>query len=116
LRRRHREVLLYTGQHYNYGMSPVPFDGLDIPQPDVNLGIGSASHGRQTGEMLIGIEAVLLRERPDWMLVYGDTNSTLAGANRDKIVAAVEDLRVPVECPPPFGDGHAAERIVALLD
>ena len=90
LRRRHQEVLLYTGQHYDYGMSQVFFDELDIPQPDVNLGIGSASHGRQTGEMLTGIEAVLLKERPDWVLVYGDTNSTLAGA-----LAAVK-LHIPV--------------------
>jgi UDP-GlcNAc3NAcA epimerase len=80
LRRRYQEVLLHTGQHYDYGMSQAFFDELDIPLPDVNLGIGSASHGRQTGEMLVGIEAVLLKEQPDWVLVYGDTNSTLAGA------------------------------------
>lgn len=80
LRRRHQEVLLHTGQHYDYGMSQAFFDELDIPLPDVCLGIGSASHGRQTGEMLIGVEAALLKELPDWVLVYGDTNSTLAGA------------------------------------
>jgi len=90
LRRRHQEVLLHTGQHYDYGMSQIFFDELGIPLPDVNLGIGSASHGRQTGEMLVGIEAVLLDERPDWVLVYGDTNSTLAGA-----LAAVK-LHIPV--------------------
>ncbi len=80
LRRQHQEVLLHTGQHYDDLMSDVFFHELDLPRPDVNLGVGSASHGRQTGEMLIGIECVLLEERPDRVLVYGDTNSTLAGA------------------------------------
>lgn len=80
LRRQHREILLHTGQHYDDLMSDVFFRELDLPPPDVNLGVGSASHGRQTGEMLIGIERVLLEERPDRVLVYGDTNSTLAGA------------------------------------
>ncbi len=80
LRREHKEVLLHTGQHYDDLMSDVFFRELGLPQPDVNLGVGSASHGRQTGEMLIGIERVLLEERPDRVLVYGDTNSTLAGA------------------------------------
>jgi len=90
LRHRHEEVLLHTGQHYDYELSQVFFDELDIPVPDVNLGVGSAHHGQQTGEMLMGIEAVLLEERPDWVLVYGDTNSTLAGA-----LAAVK-LHIPV--------------------
>ena len=90
LRRRHQEVLLHTGQHYDYGMSQVFFDELNIPLPDVNLGVGSRSHGQQTGEMLIGIEATLLAERPAWVLVYGDTNSTLAGA------LAAAKLHIPV--------------------
>jgi UDP-N-acetylglucosamine 2-epimerase len=80
LRSHHIEILVHTGQHYDYDMSGVFFDGLEIPTPDVNLGVGSGSHGAQTGAMLKGIEDVLLSERPDCVLVYGDTNSTLAAA------------------------------------
>ena len=76
----HREVLVHTGQHYDRKMSDVFFEELGIPEPAVNLGVGSGSHARQTAEMLIGIEDVLLEHHPDWLLVYGDTNSTLAGA------------------------------------
>ncbi|HOP48875.1 MAG TPA: UDP-N-acetylglucosamine 2-epimerase (non-hydrolyzing) [Desulfobacteraceae bacterium] len=74
------EIILHTGQHYDDHMSAIFFRELDIPEPKYNLGIGSASHGRQTGQMLMAIEEVLLKERPDWVLIYGDTNSTLAGA------------------------------------
>jgi len=80
LRRSSREVLLHTGQHYDYGMSEIFFQELSLPAPDYNLGVGSGNHGVQTGKMLIGIEAILMKEKPDKVLVYGDTNSTIAGA------------------------------------
>lgn len=77
---KHVQFLLHTGQHYDYQMSRIFFEELDIPYPNINLEIGSASHGRQTGQMLMEIEKVLLAEKPDWVIVYGDTNSTIAGA------------------------------------
>ena len=76
----HTEFLVHTGQHYDYDMSQVFFDEMAIPKPDVNLGIGSGSHGWQTGQMLIHLEKVIQAQQPDAVLVYGDTNSTLAGA------------------------------------
>ncbi len=80
LRRHILEVSVHTGQHYDSEMSDVFFGELAIPHPDYNLGIGSESHGVQTARMLIGIEQILQTEQPDAVLVYGDTNSTLAGA------------------------------------
>ncbi|WP_115863539.1 non-hydrolyzing UDP-N-acetylglucosamine 2-epimerase [Halorussus litoreus] len=80
LRREHEEVLVHTGQHYDEEMSDVFFDELGIPEPDDNLGVGSDSHGAQTAEMIAGLEELIAAEEPDAVLVYGDTNSTLAAA------------------------------------
>lgn len=92
LRRRDgvREILLHTGQHFDANMSDVFFRELDIPEPDYQLDIHGGGHGAMTGRMLAGIEDVLVRERPDMVLVYGDTNSTLAGA-----LASVK-MKIPV--------------------
>lgn len=90
LRKKHTEILVHTGQHYDYNMSDIFFEEMDIPKPDYNLGIAGGTHGQMTGKMLISIEEVLMKEMPDALLVYGDTNSTMAAA-----LAAVK-LHIPV--------------------
>lgn len=90
LRQMHEELIIHTGQHYDYNMSAQFFAEFSLPAPDYHLGVGSGTHGAQTGRMLEAIEEVFLKERPDWVVVYGDTNSTLAAA------LAAAKLHIPV--------------------
>lgn len=90
LRNYHQEIILHTGQHYDKNMSDIFFEELNIPKPDYHLHVGSSSHAYQTAEMLKGIEDIIQQDKPDYVLVYGDTNSTLAGA------IAASKLHIPV--------------------
>ena len=90
IRKKHEEMIVHTGQHYDPPMSAHFFDELKIPKPDFNLGVGSGSHAEQTGKMVVGVEKILMDKKPELVLVYGDTNSTLAGG-----LAAVK-VHIPV--------------------
>ena len=90
LRKHYHEVLIHTGQHYDHNMSDVFFEEMEIPRPDYNLGISGGTHGQMTGQMLMKLEEVFLKEQPDMVLLFGDTNSTMAAA-----LAAVK-LHIPV--------------------
>ena len=90
LRKKHTEILVHTGQHFDHNMSELFFDELDIPKPDYNLGISGGTHAEMTGRMMIAVEEVLQKKKPDWLLIYGDTNSTLAAAKLHVPVCHVE--------------------------
>jgi UDP-GlcNAc3NAcA epimerase len=85
-----KEIIIHTGQHFDSNMSDIFFDQLDIPHPRYNLNISNLSHGAMTGRMIEGIETLIKKEKPDWVMVYGDTNSTLAGA------LAASKLHIPL--------------------
>jgi UDP-N-acetylglucosamine 2-epimerase len=80
IRKNHQEIIVHSGQHYDYQMNEVFFKQMQIPKPDYDLNVGSGSHGVQTARILEALEAILIKEEPDWLLIYGDTNTTLAGA------------------------------------
>ena len=141
LRKKHREILVHTGQHYDDNMSGQFFRELDLTEADYNLGISGGTHAVMTGRMMAALEEVFLKEQPDWLLVYGDTNSTLAAAlcgaklhivawpetmtgNRNQLSGPdAGEIREKLFTPQtveagyqPFGDGHAARKIVRALE
>ena len=110
--RGYRQTLVHTGQHYDVNLSDVIFQELGIPDPDVNLGVGSGSHADQTAQVLVGMERVLLERRPDWLFVYGDVNSTVAAA----LAASKLGIRIAhVEAGLRSGDRTMPEEINRLL-
>lgn len=90
IRKQYKEVIVHTGQHFDVNMSGIFFEELDIPSPNYNLGISGGTHGQMTGRMISGIEEVLIKENPEWLLIFGDTNSTLAAA------LAAAKLHIPI--------------------
>ncbi len=112
LRKQFKEVLIHTGQHYDHNMSDVFFEEMELPKPDYNLGISGGSHGQMTGNMLIEIEKVFVAETPDMVLLFGDTNSTMAAA-----LAAVK-LHIPichVEAGNRFGTLESPEEVNRIV-
>ena len=115
------QILVHTGQHYDANMSQVFFDEMELPRPDVNLEVGPGSHAQQTALIMQRFEPVVLDYKPDWVIVPGDVNSTVACAlviKTNRLVASKERLILaysPVLTRPELRDGHAAEWIVAVL-
>lgn len=109
LQKEFKEVLVHTGQHYDDNMSKQFFDDLELPEPDYNLEVGSGTHAEQTSKMLVGIEKILNREKPDLVIVYGDTNSTIAGA------LAATRLHPEGVRPGPYGAGIPVAHVEAGL-
>jgi UDP-GlcNAc3NAcA epimerase len=106
------EIIIHTGQHFEYNMSGVFFDQLDIPKPHYNLGIYGLPHGAMTARMLERVEELVLQESPDWLLVYGDTNSTLAGA----LAAAKQNVKIGhIEAGLRSGNAQMPEEINRIL-
>ena len=122
LRKHYHEVLIHTGQHYDHNMSDVFFEEMDIPKPDYNLGISGATHGQMTGQMLIEIEKVFLKEQPDlvldfvvWPETMRDGCNILAKPEKEDILSKLNRNVVFDPAYQPFGDGHSAEHIVAKV-
>ncbi len=112
LRKEHEEILVHTGQHYSYNLSGVFFEELHIPAPDYNLGVGSNTHGKQTADILVKAEEVLIKEKPDLAMLYGDTNSTLAGA----LAASKLHIKIAhVEAGPRNYDRRTPEEVNRLM-
>ena len=111
-KRGHKQTLVHTGQHYDVNLSDVIFQELGIPNPDINLGVGSGSHAEQTAQVMVGMERLLAEQRPDWLFVYGDVNSTVAAAlAASKLGIAVAHVEAGLRS----GDRTMPEEINRLL-